>query len=320
MRVGESVQIVIQTDNSIPINASQFQSILKYFRIQGRSNMEQRQIVNGQVTVVNRLIIQASPLQAGIFAIPAMRIGNQLTNRVEFTVVNANANSAPVIVPANASGGVLVTSELEQDSVYVGSEAYVIFKLLYKNRIIQGQINHLALANTPVNLIVNEKRSQTVIQNENYNVSEWKYAFIPQRSGQVSIPALPFRGTVATPRGNQRVAMQSDPLTLTVKPIPLDWPADADWLPAHSLQIWEKWEPSASNWSLNQPVKRTIEIEALGIKSSQFPDLTITAPAGMNLYPQQPSRSDQITPQGNQARLTLTIDYIAAQQGIMTLA
>lgn len=315
IELGETIEITISSDKGKNFDLNQLQPLLQYFNVLGQSQSQQYQNINGKQSNSFSLNLRLSAKKQGIFNIPAMLINGEQSRSFTLTV---NTNSA--VKPAGGTTKNFdVIGFVDTPETYVGAEVIYTFKLLYKNRIIRGQISQPKIPRVQVKTIVKQKRSQTVRNGQSYEVLERRYTFIPTRSETLKIAPLFFEGTVLVPSGQKRIRINTEEVNVVVKPIPVNWPANKDWLPAKSLSLWEKWQPSANQWQVGTPVSRSIEIEALGIDPSQIGNIEIGKPAFVNTYPQQPIRNLKLNPHGHQAKVTFNVDYIATSATTLTL-
>ena len=325
MSVGEAIDITIISDRSGNITLASLQPLLQHFNVLGESRVQQVRILNGKQVISNQLSLRVSAKHRGNFTVAPMNIHGVMTKTLNFNVLAQAANTQ---VPKTSSStnrpasetGILLRGFVDKAQTYVGSEVIYTLQILRKYRLLRGQITPLQIAGIKPKTLVAEKRSQTSYLGENYEVIEWLYGFIPKNSGELVIPSINFSGIVQNPQGQrQRINLATDALSMQILPQPSTWPNTADWLPAKQLSIWEKWQPSADQWRVNEPITRIIEIEALGVNAAQLPNLQIATTADISIYPLQPKRSDTISVAGNRAKMSISVDYIANSSGQFTL-
>src|SRR5690606_9866759 len=123
-----------------------------------------------------------------------------------------------------------------------------------------------------------------------YHVVERHYALIPERSGELTIPAIAFRGSAldaSDPTGffsrGRSVGARSDPITLDVRPRPAGW-SGAAWLPAADLTLQDE-SPPPTEVHVGDPITRTIRLQAKGLGYEQLPEITLPAVDGAETYP-----------------------------------
>ncbi|MCB1804090.1 MAG: BatD family protein, partial [Candidatus Competibacteraceae bacterium] len=98
----------------------------------------------------------------------------------------------------------------------------------------------------------------------------------------------------------RRIQINSEPITLQVRPRPADYGAnagdntDADaqtWLPSWQLTLQEQWSSNPPVFRVGEPVTRTLLIEATGLEAGQLPELRMPQLSGVNLYYDQAETS-----------------------------
>lgn len=125
----------------------------------------------------------------------------------------------------------------------------------------------------------------------------------------LNIPELIFSATLADAAGSQDPAPQglkpgklmhvsSAQMPLTVKAKPVEYPADAPWLPARSLSLSESWNPEPDHSQVGDSLTRSLTLKAEGLSSSQLPPLPVTEANGLRSYPDQPQLSNQVSDRG----------------------
>ncbi|MGB0765326.1 MAG: protein BatD, partial [Luminiphilus sp.] len=130
-----------------------------------------------------------------------------------------------------------------------------------------------------------------------WQVTELRYAVFPQKSGALQIPAIAFSGRELLPgrsllgaRLGRRVSIKSDPISITVKPAPADFPGDI-WLPAKSLDFSGTWSSPPGQLTVGDSTTRTLRISAEGLQGSQLPPINsfggASGPDGLRFYPDQ---------------------------------
>ncbi|MGD2009151.1 MAG: BatD family protein, partial [Cellvibrionales bacterium] len=130
-----------------------------------------------------------------------------------------------------------------------------------------------------------------------WQVTELRYAVFPQKSGALEIPAISFSGRELLPgrsllgaRLGRRVSIKSEPISITVKPAPADFPGDI-WLPAKSLDFSGTWSSPPGQLTVGDSTTRTLRISAEGLQGSQLPPINsfggTSGPDGLRFYPDQ---------------------------------
>jgi len=173
--------------------------------------------------------------------------------------------------------------------------------LSYQANLTEAAINPPAPAQASVRLL-DEVPYQSDRNGERYRVLERRYAIFPERSGQLTIPAMQLSGRLIerpsdrlwqpTVRG-RRVQVESKPLTLDISPRPASFTGD-HWLPARRIMLSQQ-IPDNGELHVGEPITRTVIVDAIGLEENMleepvWPDLPAT-----RIYPDQPqgiSRDD----------------------------
>ena len=234
MELGEQIQMVITADHSGELDAKSLKVIQEFFQITGNSKQQQIQMVNGKRSVSNSLILLLKANKVGTHSIPKLKVGNEFSQ--PFQVSIKPIKTTPQTVGGKAADFLLI-GEVDKPTAYVKSEVIYTLKLMYLHRIINGQVSLLSINNLPIKTISKEKRYSTSYQGKNYNVIEWRFAFIPRTSGNLDIKQLTFQGNVQTPTGRKNIRLATKALTLKIKPQNPQWTQlNTDWLPAKKPQ------------------------------------------------------------------------------------
>lgn len=321
MQVGEQVQMVIHSDQSGELDESSLRILQPFFQIGGTSRQQQIQIINGQQSVTNSWQVLLLAVKEGKHQIGSFKVGTQMTRPFEVTITSIQAKANPTA----QADDFLLLGEVDTLDPYVKSEVIYSLKLMVvkhrRNHLLGGQLSRLVVGNLPIKTITKEKRYDTTYQGQQYSVIEWRFAFISHVSGEILIPPIVFAGSVQRPTGRKNIRLATQSVTLKVKPQAPGWSqVKADWLPAKSLNIWEKWQPSVSQWVAGQRYRREIKLEAKGIEAKQLADLSVDANAPhYSSYPQNPAREEGLNEHGHYAKYSHQIDYVPKQAGILTL-
>src|SRR5690606_24576521 len=100
------------------------------------------------------------------------------------------------------------------------------------------------------------------------------------------------------PRPGKTIQVKSPAIPLQVKPKPVEYPADAPWLPAQSLSLVEAWRPEPEGALVGEALTHSLLFKARGLTSSQLPPITGAQVSGLRRYPDQPSLANQVDAEG----------------------
>jgi hypothetical protein len=163
----------------------------------------------------------------------------------------------------------------------------------------------------------------------NYRVIERKFAIFPQKSGEVSIPVVVFRGRISqqSTTGSQRdrfvtrgkqVRVESDRLVLKVQPQPAAFTGQR-WLPSAELTLQETWSQDPPQFRVGEPVTRTLILQARGLDATQLPELSIPDITAASIYPDQPVSETRQDGSWLVGRVEQRLAIVPTQPGEITL-
>ncbi len=193
-------------DNFKPPNFKNFTVVA------GPSSSINQSWINGKASYSHAYIYIIKPKKTGTFTIPAATIeldGKKLySNLVKVTVVSAsevpkNPNDPSYI----ASQNVLLTTEISKSSPYVGEGIYVVYKLLFSDKVglRNWQMNEMPQYNGFWNQDI--KVNSVDVKNITYKGQKYrsiilkKALLIPQKSGKLTIDPIDMDIVVAVPTG-----------------------------------------------------------------------------------------------------------------------
>ena len=275
-------------------------------------------IVNARATEVTEWQYQLMPKSPGDFTIPALRLGDRLSNSVNVRVLQPDSS-------ATAAADVFMELTADPDVVYAQSQ--VLFTLRLYVAVTTGRATLTAPETTGVEAIV-EKLGEdsayvTSRGGRSFKVRERRYAIFPQQPGSLTIGPVTFEAMVIPDRGFSRVQrFRSDVLELDVKPAvaPPSSLDGAAWLPAQKVTLTEQWSDPKSDVAVGIPRTRTIVIEGVGLLETQLPDIPLESQPGVRQYADQPELDREVTSDGLKSRRSVSYAVIAQTPGEITLA
>jgi hypothetical protein len=107
-------------------------------------------------------------------------------------------------------------------------------------------------------------------------------------------------------------------IELDVKPIPDSYP-QAPWIPASKFQINETYSRDPQDWTVGEPVTRTMTITATGLSSGQIPPIPMPEINGIRYYPDQSQDDSKVTEQGLVTTVVQSVALVPTKVGPMTL-
>lgn len=162
--------------------------------------------------------------------------------------------------------------ELFIESVYSPEAPYVQQPVRYTLRLWRDshlQQGYFLTPDIPDTILLEDKENETRLIKKNgqeYEVLEQHYFLIPQKSGEITLPAPVF--------SSRNLFVKGKMLTLNVKPRPQSF-SQKNWLIAKAIHIEQKWMFPEQALLVGEPVERTIIIKGVGIMGAQLPKIPL---------------------------------------------
>lgn len=290
---GETVELTLETTDVTQFGKPDLTPLEGPFEVRDTRQVNRLTSLDGDRQATTRWIITLLPRQTGSVTIAPLQLGELRSQPITLQVLHSEQptrqNMAPVFIDAS----------LDHDNVYVQAQAVLTLRIYHSVPLYDdSSLTPLQLADARIEPLGSSRTFEKIINGVRHGVIEIRYAIYPQRSGELSIPALMFTATTVEPAapGDTNTASRPGKLTrvtsaqmpLTVKPVPSAYPADTPWLPARSLSLSESWNPDPPNSRVGDSLTRTLELKAEGLSSAQLPALPSTAVDGLRRYPDQP--------------------------------
>ena len=287
--MGETLRLTLRGDAGERPDSIDIDALRTDFEILQRSSSTSARVIGGEQNVTRTLEIELSPLREGIATIPAFETGGRRTTPIAIKVNKQ---------PEQQLEGELVYFDAKVDSNEVYVQAQVILTITLQQAI---NLDNRAISELDIPDAYQEPLEQRNFQRRAagrlWQVTELRYAVFPQKSGALQIPAIAFSGRELLPgrsllgaRLGRRVSIKSDPISITVKPAPADFPGDI-WLPAKSLDFSGTWSSPPGQLTVGDSTTRTLRISAEGLQGSQLPPINsfggASGPDGLRFYPDQ---------------------------------
>jgi hypothetical protein len=78
-----------------------------------------------------------------------------------------------------------------------------------------------------------------------------------------------------------------DELNISVLPIPANYPSNTQWLPTDILTLHQEWPAGDKQFTVGEPITRTITLTAAGLSKAQLPKLEMKSSRSLKIYPDQ---------------------------------
>ncbi len=297
--IDEAFELSIFSNSAISgdIDISQLQ---QDFEILDRQKQSSVRIINGNMTQSSIWTYTLLAKHAGKITIPAITVGNEATKAREITVKEGAAQG-------NGNQDIIVEAEIEQKSAYVQGQFIYIQRLLFakpfrnnstltRPRLKKGRAEIESLGNTPERIVKRNGRD--------YRMLTRRFAIIPQASGKLEFAPSLFSGTMR--RSNQRlpnnqfgfssrarrVRVRSNEVSIEIKPRPAEF-TGKDWIVAKDFSLHLNWSIPPDQIEAGKPVSVVLAAIADGQRAEQLPEINLQAPAGIKLYPEKPTFTNE---------------------------
>jgi len=316
IELNESFTLEIISDTNIDMQPDV--SILdKDFYVGQGSQLSNTTIINGQIRRSKTWTFVLMPKSAGQLTIPSISIGNEHSDPL--TIMVSEPSYAP---PGEAD--VFVTSEVDFGETYVQAQVLLTVKIYRAVATRQPALREPVISGveTLSELAGDDRSYEAIIDGTAYQVVERVYALYPQESGEIEISPARFEARVLRDgRITGRKVYESEPQSVIVLPVPAppEAYADAVWLPARSLQLFEDWSRQTDEIKAGEPLTRHVTISVLGQLETQIPALDPPSVAGINVYPDKPELSRRIESGGIRGVRKDQYAMIATGQGVVVL-
>ncbi|MEK9588658.1 MAG: hypothetical protein VW349_09480, partial [Gammaproteobacteria bacterium] len=275
-------------------------------------------IINGQQSrrsyVDHVFTLRAKTM--GRLSIPSLTVGTEQTSPIPVSVV-AQSQAAKDRMQQILFFETLVSEPV----VYVQGQLIYTVRLYYADSISGDFPAPPAPADTIVEILVDEKRFETIFNNKRYYVLEKQYALFPQQSGELVLAPETFIGTRG--RGGifssrERVSAVSKGHSITVKPQPPSF-TGRSWLPAQAFSGEQVINLPDGLPKVGDPINRVIELKGVGISGALIPDITLLEPPGARVYLDQPVTEEFSDARGLSAESSITAGIVPTEPGELIL-
>lgn len=300
-----------------------FSQLSQDFDVRNQGTSSQTILVNGNVEATTEWHLLLEPKREGKLLIPSFKIENAFSEAIEVEV------TPPHPVPAGTLQDIFLETMIEKSSAYVQEQIKVTYRLYFSIGVDSLDVDPFNLPDVVIQPLP-EAIYQRNVSGREYRVAEYSYAFFPQSSGRLKIPALDWRVGVQIAT-NQRdffgrpltrtqlKRLRSEGKELDIKPKPASYPADAVWLPASDLKISETW--SSEEFKIGEPVTRNLTTIAEGLRVEQLPVFLKEENSNEHLkfYADQPQTVDDKNAEGFVAKRVESAAVVINSPGSVTI-
>ncbi|MCQ4287107.1 BatD family protein [Pseudomonas stutzeri] len=300
LSLDETVELTLETGDITAFGRPNLQPLDGLFKVFDSRQVNQLSGANGEARTTTRWLITLQPLQTGYVVIPPLQLGDWRSEPITLHVSEPGNEGSDTLAP------IFIDSSLDQDSVYVQAQVVLTLRIYHSVSLYDDStLSPLQMSDALVERLGEPRTYEKDINGIRHGVIEIRYALFPQKSGTLSIPAQLFSATTVASNGafygsrfGKSTQVKSPEIPLEVKAKPVEYPADAPWLPATDLTLVEAWSPQPQDAQLGEALTRSLMLKAEGLSSTQLPPLESPPVAGLRRYPDQPSLNDEVTDKG----------------------
>jgi hypothetical protein len=299
LSLGETIELTLETADTAEFGKPDLGPLHELFDVLGSRQVKGTRIAAGSVSASTRWMITLQPKRAGYVIIPPLSLGNASSEPITLHVQEADAAGKEALAP------VFIDATLDQDAPYVQAQVVLTIRIFHSVSLYDdSNFTQLQMPEAHVEKLGDTRTYEQIIGGVRHGVIEVRYGIYPQRSGDLVIPSQEFSATLVDrsapnqfmpfgPRPGKTLHVRSPDITLTVRPKPALYPADAPWLPARALTLTEVWSPEPTSVAVGDSMTRNLMLRAEGLSSAQLPTLPGLAIEGLRSYADQPRLANQ---------------------------
>lgn len=340
---GDVVKLSISYDGSSP-ETPDLSQIQNDFEIVSRSLSSSKSFYNGTVNNLIKWTYGIIPLKTGNIKFSPFKIGNTISNSIELEVKEVEDIAYVADSKTNSNSPFFQTTlDFDVKSPYVQQQ--VTFLLTIYDSIGLGissiSIDNEAKKNWFITSLLDKPIvKKDIVDGKYVNTIQYAYAAFPQKSGNIPAPRFfidgfyiknndltfpsmsadfEFFGLNFAGAFNQKVPvkMQTKEIFIDVTPIPSTY-TGKHWLPVKDLSMTSKINNNKIVRS-GEAIYREINIKALGLHESLFPQLTFKQVKNAKQYPEKPILSTKVVKGDIETTATINNVYIPTKEGKLTL-
>ncbi|MDX5297872.1 MAG: BatD family protein [Gammaproteobacteria bacterium] len=292
------------------------------FQVLGVHQSYNVQSVNGDHRATVTWTYQLAPLASGTLEIPALTFNESRSEPIRINVLPGNKADTQPDSPGNHPGGnrdAYVKASLSAEQVYVQEPLVLTVQLVFTPPLLRGELEQPELPDVIMEPLGKQQDYTRMENGEPRQVVERRYVLYPQRSGELEVPGLAFRGRQRDAYGNLRfLEAASDPVRVQVKPVPASFSGKV-WLPSPQLSIREDWSREPSQLQVGDSLNRTLQVQAKGLLAATLPPFDVPYRAPLKGYA-EPAKLDNAQHQdGIDGTRTERTALVVTEAGEVTL-
>jgi len=194
---GDTVTLTIEKDGTGSAGSPDLSALQQDFDVLGTSSGTQIRIVNGARSDTTSWQVTLSPKRTGVLTVPPIAIGSDSTPALTLTVsaLPQGALGSPgddVFVELDVGEG----GQAQTAGVLVQQQVPVTVRLYSARPLLSGDLSEPRVEDAVVAKLGEDRQYRTQRQGREYQVVERRYSLSPEKSGELRIPPVVFKGTV----------------------------------------------------------------------------------------------------------------------------
>ena len=316
--IEETLTLRVRLSNENAQGQPDFSLLDSQFDILSNHQSSQVSYTNGAMTSFTEWTMMLAPKRSGRLLIPSFKHQGFISDAIEIKVNTAQA------APTGQIRDIFIETLVDKENVYVQEQTLLKYRLYYAVNVDKVDANPLSLDNATVEEL-EQQNFRRNIKGRVFRIAEFGYAIFPQQSGEIVIPAQTWQVRVPTSQRPRSIfdtgryeikRLRTKEMRITVNPKPAAFPSDQVWLPASEVTIAEMWSKDTQNFSVGEPVSRTLKVSAEKLMSSQLPEvLSNIQSSRLKSYIEQPQLNDSQSGSGISGIRTESAAYVVSKSG-----
>ncbi len=320
-RVSENdiISLTIRSTDGPFENTNELAKLKRDFSILNTQRNNAISIVNGRREANYDLKLVLAPNRTGTLTIPSFASNGETSLPIDIEVAAGSVSTDQEL------RDVFLENEVSTPEAYVQEQILYTLKLHHSVGLEDASISPLDIENAVIEQLGEQRKYETVLEGIRYSVIELRYAIFPQSSGRLEIPAQVFSGRTTSQflgfraYDSRYVRSRSATHIINILPKPASYPQNQPWLPTWELKVQDSWQLHEPEFRVGEPVTRTISMVGRGLTAAQLPEINLTAPDGIKLYPDQLQSDDVVTDDGIMGQNSIATAFVPSQEGAAKL-
>jgi hypothetical protein len=328
---GETVNLTVEVEGD---DAEVDISVIKNFKVMSQGTSVSIQNINGNYSKKVRYNYRLTPRGEGAFLIPPLTVqqGGKAFKTASIRIQVASAADVP-----DAGRDIFVDAGVSVASPYIGQQLVYTFRLFQAVEIANAGLQQPGFEGFSAHEIKRGRPYRKIIDGREHQVTEVAYLLVPLKTGTLEIGPAVLTCDIFRPRKSrrrsssmdrffdgplfgsterQRIAMQTRPLTVTVRPLPPDTGGEVFSGLVGTFTL--DGEVAGQDMVVGDSMTVTITIAGKGnLMDAGMPEITL--PDGFKVYPDAPIDNIQLGPDGYSGEREFKLALVAVKPGEFTL-